>query len=1360
MKSVAFVVLVLVSGVAGYAQELADKLTFYLLDTESGLSNNTINSIVQDSVGFIWVGTTEGLNRYDGRNFITHKKDLHDSLSLSYNFIQKMHTTAQEIWIPTDGGLYVYDINKESYRHFNEDNGMLGNSVNSVIEGPDGQMIMGVYRSGLHFLMPDGSFEYLKYDKNSTKGLSSNEISSLELEGDSILWVGTFDAGLNKIRLKDWSVEQILLKNNESALASAIYELQTDRSGNLWIGSGSGLFVITAAGDTLSLGTESKPEHGLSDDEVLCFEEDERGNMWIGTRNGGLNILNINSFLEQNSRLLCQWYLPQDDGQSVYNRTVSTILQDRSGNMWLGTSTGLNFVNPSGEKIIRITRNSAQENTLSHNRISALEHAEQGKIWVGTDGGGLDLYDPFSGDIQHFIHDDANPYSLSNDYILSLLRDSRGRLWAGTYQGGINRLDTASGHFSHYLQGDIQEGSDVRCITEDSDGNIWVGTNRGGLYLYLEESDSFTHIDTLAYIDIRDIIQAEDGGLWLATFGSGIYYYHPKKDSIRTYNSDNTPGLTSNVIFNLIQLQEDAIWAGTRYGGLVRLNINNGTAKAFTEKDGLSNNTINSIITKEDEAIWLGTARGITRFCLGSEEYEMVTLKNLQYDEFNVGSALLCDRSRLYFGSNKGLITFHADKVLQQDKTYPLVLTQLKLFNEKVAVEKGSESLLDQALFSKDTLVFNYDQTLFSIDFNALRYPTSDDVSYSYILENYDDQWIDGGNAGTANFSNVPPGEYIFKVKTNHGGGETPQQSKALSIIINPPFWQTWPAYFLYIFTIVAILYGAVRYYGDRIRLKNSLLFERRQRELEHDINEERLRFFTSFSHELKTPLTLILAPIEDMVNNKSLSAHSKALQMVHKNAQFLLQLINKLLELRKSETGLNQLDTSKNDICLLLKNWTESYQTLANHKKIKLSFHSSEERLFIFLDEEKMHIIINNLLSNALKFTPKGGEVKVSLSKESSQLIIKIQDTGIGISEAEQADIFNWYFSASHVKKLQGTGIGLALSKKLVELHHGSIMVSSQPNQGSTFTISLPTEGEEYSLPLDLQEADISLSDQSYLLPEGIEQMSTDVYEQSIIHTSEQRKCILLVDDNPDVIQYLKGLLAEEYHIISAPDGEAGLEKARKYIPDLIISDIMMPGKDGIDLCKALKASAESSHIPLILLSAKGGIESHKAGFEEGADAYITKPFNSQLLLIRISNLFKQREQLKQYFGSPQQKSQKEPDSPLFRREKKFLEDLEKAILTQLESDNANVEDISQQMGMSRTSLYRKLKSISGKNINEYIRMVKLNKAYKLIQDEGLSVSQAAFNVGFSNQKYFRKLFKEQFGKLPSQLSEFEGKG
>ena len=1357
----------IIYGSAGYAQKPAEKfksitetLRFYLIDDEKGLSNNTVNSIAQDSLGFIWIGTTDGLNRYDGNTFAKYKSSS-GAPSLLNNYVQHIMVDKQgKLWISSNGGLNLFDVEKETFHSFTTDNGLLLNNVNKAIPGPSGSMIVGIYRGGIQFLNPDGSLKNLADYIDAPHSLSSNEISSLAMQGDSVLWAGTFNGGLNKIHLKDRKINSITFRPKEQS--PTVNHIYTDKTGNVWIGSLKGLHVITSTSDTIFVTAAPTASKGLSDADVLSMQEDDMGRMWIGTRNGGLNIVNTSEFLNKKGNLPFDWFLPREDGESVFNRTVSAIMKDREGNMWLGTSTGINYVNPHGEDLILLKRKPMSQETLAHSRVSSLEKEESGNIWIGTDGGGLNLFNPASGKLQLFQHNPDNNFSLSNDYILSLKKDSRGWLWVGTYRGGINRMDPATGKCKRYLQGSVSKGSDVRCILEDSQNRIWVGTNQGGLYRYEEHSDTFTYIEKSGSLDIRDILQDRDGTFWLATFGNGICHYNPEKDSIRFYNVENTPALPGNTIFSLSQTDENEIWAGVRYNGLVRFNAKTGKVKVFSEKEGLLNNTVNSLIREDNQNLWIGSLNGISHFHIPTGKITNLAFpEGNSLGELNINSVTKAPDGYLYFGGNKGVAIFHPEKIKKEKLSPPVVLTGLKLFNKKVPVlTNDQQAILNKAPSHQKEIVLAYDQSLFSIDFAALTYPSSKKVFYSYILEGYNDHWIESGNVGTANFSNLPAGRYNFKVRATLNPGSGNESFTNLAIIITPPFWKTIPAYILYGVILALLIYVALKYYTERVKLQNSLVFEKKQRQLEHDINEERLMFFTSFSHELKTPLTLILGPVEDLILKES--KHKKTLGLVQKNARYLLQIINKLLEFRKTEVGLNELKIAEYPLNSILKNWVKNYQHLAAKRKVTLTYNPPNQDIMVWVDLEKLQIMVYNLLSNAFKFTPLNGTIEVNLVEGENHVLIQVKDSGTGISPDVLPRIFNWYYKSGD-SKVKGTGIGLALTKRLTELHQGNLSVESKVNEGSVFTISLPLDQE---LSHNLQQPTSSgFSEPAYEhevpnLPDFEFFNDTDECEEKVIHTNseESREVLLLIDDNPGIIQYLTGLFKDDYHIINAHDGQQGLEKASKYVPDLIISDVSMPEKNGLELCRSLKQNAATTHIPVILLTVNDTLESVKEGFEEGADLYLTKPFNGQLLLTQVKSLLDKRKQLRTYFNTHHEEPlaiEEEGNSPLFLREKSFLEELEKTILSQIDSEETNVEAVAHSIGMSRKSLYRKIKAITGQNINEYIRSVKIKRAAKLISEDGYNISQAAYAVGFSSVKYFRKHFKDQFGMLPSELSK-----
>ena len=1325
-------------------------LQFHLIDDSSGMSNNFVNDILQDSLGYIWVSTFDGLNRYDGTEFKKFKNHFSsEHHGLSNNFVKELKLLNQsELLIATDNGLNIFNFKKETFRVVNSQDGLILNNVSAIDIDSDSNVIIATYQGGIQIADSNRFFEELPNLEN----LSSKEVSSMTIQNDSILWVGTFKDGLNKINLITKKVTALTHGSHTHFPSGIINKLYTDSQNNLWIGSREGLQLITNKGDTLNLNKSHSPISGLSDNDIISLKDDQKGNLWIGTRNGGLNILEISSLVEQSKNLKIKWFLPKTDGSSVYNRTVSAIMKDREDNMWLGTPTGINYVNPNGETVTLIQRDQAKKNSISHNRIGAIITTKNNNIWIGTDGNGLDLYDPKKGVIKSFKHRANDRNSLNNNYILSLLEDSEGNLWVGTYRGGIHKITADHKQIKHYLESSVENGSDVRTIFETNDKNIWVGTNRGGLYNYNRKDDNFSYIEHLGKIDIRAIDEDKNGVLWLATYGSGIIKYNPRDQSTRVFNSINTPALTTDVIFSILVLNENDILCGTRYGGLIRMNNQGSKVKQFLNSDGLSNNTICSMIKQNNTYVWMGTYHGISRYNLQTNEIiDLSSLNNIQNGEFNVGAVAIRDSTTLYFGGNNGMNivnTLDFDHPKQQPN---LVINQLSVLNQTERVSDQKGAILNQAIAFKDNIILKHYQSSFSVGFTALKYPDSRKVSYTYKLENHNNYWVDTKGIGLANFTNVPPGEYNLKVKMN-SGFENPV-FKNLQITILSPFWKTTWAYLLYLVVGSLLIWVVLKYYTERVRLKNSLIFEKKQRQLEHELNEERLRFFTAFSHELKTALTLVIAPIENLIVKEKRSDLKEKLFFVRKNGKKLSKSINQLLEFRKSEKGLSTLNIGKHPLPKKLKKWIESYHALAIWKNIELSYHIEKENSYFLVDLEKIEIIINNLISNAINYCKKGGKVHVEFSANEDSFKIEVTDTGIGIEKKEFENIFNWYYRSNSTLKKSGTGIGLALSKRFAELHKGNILLQSTPGKKTVFSLIIPLiKEDDKQLHVNLNHSrepnfldDIEIS--------SIPTKSSDFTEGIV---SKNKPLLLIVDDNPDILIFLKEICIEEFKVILAADGVEGVKKAQRFIPDLIISDVMMPERDGIDLCSILKKEHATSHIPIILLSAKDTVEGISIGYQQGADDYITKPFHPQLLIIRIKNLLKSRLELQRYFlnkNSSASTSLTQKQNQLLEREQRFLSKLNEVIKIHINSEDDNANVVALAMGMSRISLYRKLKAITGLSINQYMRNFKIELAANLIKNEGITISQASYEVGFSNVKYFRKIFKEKYGKNPSEF-------
>ncbi|MDR7130347.1 signal transduction histidine kinase/ligand-binding sensor domain-containing protein/CheY-like chemotaxis protein [Algoriphagus sp. 4150] len=1321
-------------------------LTFYLLDVENGLSNNYINHIEQDSLGFIWIATIDGLNRYDGHDFhIYRKSNLNPHTGPAANYIEHLEIGEdQKLLLATYKGVSEYDPKVDSFSHFK---GSAQNSISYIINHQNDRQIIANYEGGVAITKGDSVVAFFLHSPKDPNSLSSSRISSLSLQGDSVLWVGHFDKGLDKIELKTKTVKTIAHTN--PTFPETINSLYTDETGNLWVGSNDGIRIITTNADTLQIKAAELPQEGLSDGNVLCFEKDPAGNLWIGTRNGGLNILNSSQFLK-NQTLQLKWFLPEQDGSSVFNRTVSSLKLADDGRMWIGTSTGLNFVNPSGDPVKLVTRNLSKEQTISHDRIGSIAESKDGSIWIGTDGGGLDHYFPQTERIQHFEHDPGDPQSLSNNYIISLLEDSKRNLWVGTYQGGLNLLNTSTGSSKHYLQESQEKGNDVRVIFEGKNGQIWVGTNRGGLYRYHPPIDNFDYVKLLGKIDIRDIAEDELGNLWLATYGDGIIRYNYLTGEQELFNEKTIPGFPVEVVFAIEILDNGDVLAGSRYEGLIRLNPQSKTFTLFTDENGLSNNSINSLAKGKDGKIWLGTYRGISYFNPKTNTVgNLNSINNIQLSEFNIGASLVTASGDVYLGGNKGINVFNPETLENESVSYPLIFTDLRLMNKKVTVNSNAGDFhLEYSLPYLNQLNLTHKQSLISLDFVALKFPLGKDIDYAYKLEPFHSQWIETNQTGTVNLSNIPPGNYTLKVKAI--SGTTAISENQLDIIISPPFWKTWPAYLLYFILIVTITGAGMRYYAERLKLKNSLLFEKKQRILEHELNEERVQFFTGFSHELKTPLTLILAPLDDLLLEIKNSKQLKGLKLIQKNAKYLHEMISKLLEFRNAELNVNELNLKSQPIVKPIKQWVEQYQPLAKHKGIKLKSQLPKADFIAEVDLQKLHIIFNNLVSNALKYCREKDQIIVSLEEKESDFELVVSDNGPGIAYEDQSRIFNWYYQSGENAKEQGDGIGLALTKRLVEDHRGKIDVISDPGNGCTFSILIPKKANALKafLPESLRSEEW-MPELDHAQPEST--VNFDL--------KETKEVLLIIDDNPQILEYLNNSLSGDYDLIFAKNGQEGFEKAIQFIPDLIISDVMMPEKNGIDLCGILKENHGTTHIPVILLSAKDSTDSITSGFGKGADDYITKPFKGEILKSRIRNLLDAKIRMRSYYlgKSTQTAELTSSEKSAISKEKSFLKELEGHILAGISLQTTDVDTISQAMGMSRTSLFRKLKALTGQNINQYIRTIKVVKAASLIKEENLGVAQAAYEVGFTSTKHFRKLFKEQFGYLPSEVNEAE---
>ncbi|MFT2008191.1 two-component regulator propeller domain-containing protein [Pontibacter sp. 13R65] len=1337
---------------------------FNHLTTIDGLSQSSVNWIHQDKQGYMWFATSDGLNKFDGYEFTIYKYNSKDSTSISDNLIETIYEDSQgNLWIGTrGGGLNLFNRDHDNFTRYLHDpknnNSISCNEVFSILEDEKENLWISTSSGLNYFNRSKNVFKRFAHDPGNSNSLSNNYVLQLFRGSDGRIWLGCRGA-LNLFDSKRKSFKHFL--PDEYVEGSTISGIAEDEKGNLWVAyDGSGLFYFDVDNEQFTRVGHTRIKNTISHNGITSIAQ-INGNLWIGTHQGGLNILNLKT------RTFNNYKNQPNNTNSISSNTIHSIFEDRQGNVWIGTwSTGLNVLF-NEKKFLHYKCTSSGGNTLNNSIVKSIMEDEEGKFWIGTEGGGLNYFDR---DKNSFINYMSHPSWESTDYILGMFKTKNGNLWIGSYRGGLNYYNKKNKSFTNFRSDknnpESLSNDDVSVMLEDYEQNLWVGTWGGGLNLLNKGTDRFIHFKhkpnkpaSLSRNLVNALFEDSKRNLWVGT-DAGLNLLNKDRKTFKVFlNNEQDPlSLSNNSILVFHEDKKGRLWIGTG-GGLNLYHPEKEKFTSYTEKDGLPNNVIVSILEDDHGNLWLGTNKGISKFDPKERSFRNYTVGDgLQGNEFKRQAAFKSKSGEMYFGGVNGFNIFHPDSIKDNNYSPPVVFTDFQIFNKSIHPNAPDSPLQEHISVTKE-IVLPYHLSVISFEYAALNYLLPEQNQYAYMLEGFDKEWNYVGNARTATYTNLDPGKYLLKIKASNNDGVWNEEGTTLSIIITPPFWKTTQAYILYGVLLSLLMYGALKYYSERIKLQNSLLFEKKQRQLEHDLNEERLRFFTGFSHELKTPLTLILAPVEDLINKNGKDKHS--LNLIHKNARYLLQIINKLLEFRKTEVDLNELKIAAYKLNSILETWINNYQHLAQKRKVDLIYHATKQDIIAYIDLEKLQIMVNNLLSNAFKFTPVQGRIEVILNQDKSNILIQVKDTGIGIHPDAVPRIFNWYYSEGGSKNV-GTGIGLALTKRLAELHQGDVLVESTLNQGTTFTITIPHDQklspnpQKHTVP---NVSDYFFDVEVPNLPDFEYLIEKEECEEKIIHTNSEttKEVLLLVDDNPGIIQYLTGLLKDDYNILNAFDGQQGLEKAFKYIPDLIISDISMPKKSGIEFCQSLKHHVATSHIPVILLTVNNTFEYIKNGFTEGADLYVTKPFNGQLLLTQVKSLLEKRKQLKDYFNSNTSEAEddnEEENTTLFHLEKKFLDELESTILSHIESEETDVESIAQALGMSRTSLFRKIKAITGQNINEFIRAVKIKKASELISESGYNISQAAYAVGFSSIKHFRKHFKDQYGKLPSELN------
>ncbi len=1313
-------------------------LKFEHLSEKQGLPKTTINSILQDKEGFMWFGTEDGLYKYDGHKAIQYQADpANPKNTLQSNSIKDIHEDHKgRLWVVTDGiGLHQVDKltgNSIAYPiDPDQRSGWSGFWSSDIVEDDKGILWFGASLGTASF--NSATQQYSLYPSSDGK-----PIYSLKIDDQGILWA-TNDVGLYRI---DPNTKIIKLFSGSAIFHST----QIDKKGNAWIGTwGDGLFYMNI--QTPGQFNLYNPK-GLIKDIILEIYDTD--NLWLAT-NEGLQYIDLKT-----DQVTTYQSDPAQPG-SLSSNHIWSIYKDRTENLWVGTSNGVNKASLR-TKLFQTYQIVPTPSSFHRpeNEIAAVLEDHMGSLWISSAAKGLYRLDPQTHQLNHIIlnPNDKRTSLLYQDF--PLLEDLQGQLWVGTdMEKGLYHLDRSTGNFIRYPCEFFVRKFDVDVL-----GNIWIAGFINDLASFDPNTEQFTYYkaesDSTGLIQgmINDLIVSRTGDVWVAT-KSGLSVLNPTSGKFTRYQPNpkatklhlNDPNI--NTIY---EDQEGIIWLGTFQGGLNRFDPNNHSFSHFTTLHGLPSNNVKSIIEDKNGNLWMSTSKGISQF-----NPETGTFRNYMDNdgfpgnEFYGTGSVYSSNGKIYFGNMDGLVSFYPDSIPEEISTSPIFITGFKVLENSRDVPT-------------DKIELPYIENFLSFEFVAINYDAPEKDLYIYKLEGLDKDWIYSGTRRFASYTNLNPGEYTFQVKSSNNNGLWNEQMASIQFIILPPWWQTWWAYTLYALLALAAILSLRHYEMKRFKL--------RQR-AEHlaELDTLKTRFFANISHEFLTPLTLILGNLQKLIARYSEDNQDKHIyQVMQRNAQRLLELINQLLDLSKLEAGSLKLETKAADIISFLKAIMLSFNSLADLRKIRYHLYYSNKIQFVYFDPDKLEKIFINLLSNAFKFTPEGGEISVrarllSISnqvfignfKKSGSLSgkaileIKVEDNGKGMDQKQLDRIFDRFYQVdnSKTREQEGTGIGLSLIKELVELYQGEISVESQLGRGSCFTVKIPLllgDYEEEVGPGFEHNGQKTKPDLSFF------DTKIDFYPDHTIDTLlKEAPMILIVEDNADLRYYIRETLQPFYHILEAADGKEGFNIAVDSIPDLILSDVMMPKLNGIDLCRKLKKKEMTAHIPIVLLTARASGEDKYEGLVTGADDYLTKPFEASELLIRIKNLIESRKKLREHFS---REITLQPASiPITSVDEKFLQRAMQIIESHISDPSFGVEIFSREVAMSRMQLFRKLKALTNYSPGDFIRIMRLKRAAELLSHGAGNIAEVAFMVGYNEPSYFTKYFQKEFGKTPSEF-------
>ncbi|MDR1919749.1 MAG: response regulator [Tannerellaceae bacterium] len=1338
----------------------------YLFTLGSGLSSTKVTCITQEEKGFFWVGTEDGLNKFDGFSFTVYKKQYGDSLSLVSNHITALFQDSRgRLWVGTMGGLEFYDPTRDGFINVSlnqADNLVKQGQCVEILEDRDGYLWFSFLGTGVLRYAPDTrkSVWFTPSTGEPSSSIGSAYIRTMEEDENGRIWFGSQDKGVSVYNPLNRSFLHYNIYNSKLP-DELVHDILMLKNGQIVLATHEGgVSLYDASSDTFVSYPDvfDAPPHCT----VFCIAEDEQGNILIGTEGNGIYVF------DPTMRALKKLPILEDFSKELDDAKISCLYIGNHHYLWAGLMYKGVFVvgnETSGFRTIKKINNNP--NSLNYNYVTGVTTDRNKAIWIATKGGGLNRYTQADQRFTHYTYSQDEPSSLCDKTAACVFCDSRNRIWVGTQVGGLCLFDRTTETFTHFkaqegLSHELQSNH-IKSIQEDEKGYLWLGTSGGGLTRFDPENQTFRTYrsaaqEGLADDDINVLFIDSHHRLWIGTY-LGVSCMDTDKESFIAFERES--GLNSLSIYSINESADGTLWVGTA-NGLDRYAPEQRRFVPVALGSSQQMFVINGIVPDGDH-LWLSTNRGLIRYTIsdGDVKYYSQSNSGVGSDEFLQGSYYKSPDGEIFFGGTNGLNAFYPSEVQDSVTISKVYITQLSISNEPVLINKeiNGRVVLTRNISESKKITLTYDDKNFTLGFVAMGSYKPYSTVYACKLEGFDKDWVlYDYTHRSVTYTNLNPGTYTFRIKASSDPKVLGEEETTLIIEIKPALWNTWWAKSLYVLLTLGLAFAIQRFFLIRFREKNELQIERIKVKQQKDINNIRTSFFTNISHEFRTPLTLIIGPLKRLINEDESEERKKAGLLILRNAERLQHLINQILDLNKIEEKKMALHVQELELVSFVSNSVGMFTELTRQKHISLTYAWKPDKIAIWYDPDMLDKCLNNLLYNAYKFTPEGGQIHVEAKQtEEGGICLIVRDTGIGMNEEMQEHLFDRFFQGHKHYNMTGTGIGMHLTKTIVELHKGSITVESEEGKGATFYLNI-LPGKEHFLPEELTEnvepahtpADTEI--EAEYMSELKALTSKPSPKEKPADT--ERYTLLLIEDNSDMRFYIRQELCGRYEIEEAADGKTGLAKALHLLPDLIIADVMMPEMSGTELCRILKSTPETSHIPIIILTALDDMEHRLEGVESGADSFITKPFNTKYLQLRVEKLIELRRKMKERFSKSIYLDVKEL-APLTSMDERLLQKSIDYVRTNIENPDLSVELMSKELGISRTHLHRKLKALTGQSPVEFIKMIRMKQAAHLLNTGKLSVSEVGYRVGYNAPSYFSSSFNAHFGMSPTAYME-----